>query len=62
MVEIFQDFVWLTVLQFDGKLSWLTGDLMILEEASTITDNITIEVNLPWNLLISYALLGRYAL
>ncbi|MCD6242517.1 DUF2330 domain-containing protein [Candidatus Bathyarchaeota archaeon] len=57
IAEIFQDLAWLTVLQFNGKLGWLTRDFMISEDAP-ITDNVTVEVNIPWNLLISYTLLG----
>ncbi len=37
--ELFEDNAWLTVLTYEGKLEWLTRDLMIAQSADTIPDH-----------------------
>jgi hypothetical protein len=56
--ELFEDGAWLTVLKYDGKLSWLTRDLMIAEEALNPADTLNVEVILPSTLIALCILLG----
>jgi len=56
--ELFEDGAWLTVLKYDGKLSWLTRDLMIAEEALDPADTLNVEVVLPSTLFALCTLLG----
>jgi hypothetical protein len=56
--ELFEDGAWLTVLKYNGKLSWLTSDLMIAEEALNPADTLNVEVILPSTLIALCILLG----
>jgi hypothetical protein len=42
--EIFDEGAWLTVLKYEGNLSWLTQDLMITEESFNPSNTISVEV------------------
>lgn len=62
--ELFEDMAWLTVLKYDGNLSWITTDLMIAEEAlnpdATVKPTVIldVEVILPPTLIALSILLG----
>lgn len=56
--ELFEDRAWLTVLKYDGKLSWLTRDLMVAEEALNPATTVTVELILPSTLIALCILLG----
>lgn len=56
--ELFEDGAWLTVLTYDGNLSWLTRDLMISREALKPASTVQVEVNLPSTLIALSILLG----
>jgi len=56
--ELFDDGAWLTVLKYDGNLSWLTRDLMISKEAINPATTVDVEVILPYTLIVSCILLG----
>lgn len=56
--ELFEDGAWLTVLKYDGTLSWLTRDLMIAKEALNPAITMNIEVILPSTLIVLCILLG----
>ncbi|MDH5662887.1 MAG: DUF2330 domain-containing protein [Candidatus Bathyarchaeota archaeon] len=45
--ELFDEGAWLTVLTYEGSLSWLTRDLMISEEAPNLATPVNVEVTLP---------------
>ena len=55
---LFEDGAWLTVLKYDGNLSWLTRDLMISKEAINPATTVDVEVILPYTLIVSCILLG----
>ncbi|MBE0512067.1 DUF2330 domain-containing protein [Candidatus Bathyarchaeota archaeon] len=56
--ELFEDGAWLTVLKYDGNLSWLTRDLMISEEALNPATTVDVELILPSTLIALCILLG----
>jgi hypothetical protein len=56
--ELFEEGAWLTVLKYDGKLSWLTRDLMIAEEALNPADTLKVQIILPSTLIALCILLG----
>lgn len=56
--ELFEDGAWLTVLKYDGNLSWLTRDLMIAEEAINPATTVEVEVIMPSTLIALCILLG----
>lgn len=56
--ELFEDAAWLTVLKYDGNLSWLTRDLMISQEALIPDSTVQIDVALPSTLIALSILLG----
>jgi len=56
--ELFDDGAWLTVLKYDGNLSWLTRDLMITEEALNPAATVNVEITLPTTLIALCILLG----
>lgn len=56
--ELFEDGAWLSVLKYEGSLSWLTRDLMIVEEALNPTTTVNVEVILPSTLIVLCILLG----
>ena len=74
--ELFEDGAWLSVLKYDGNLSWLTRDLMISQEALDLSttggDEVTlpftppptvdIEVILPPTLVVVFILLGAWCM
>jgi len=55
--EIFQYKAWLTVLKYDGKVSWLNRDLMI-SATPTTEHTINVEVALPPTMIVLSVLLG----
>jgi len=55
--EIFQYKAWLTVLKYDGKVSWLNRDLMI-SATPTTEPTINVEVALPPTMIVLSVLLG----
>ncbi|MEA2090510.1 MAG: hypothetical protein U9O89_07140 [Thermoproteota archaeon] len=56
--ELFESGAWLTVLKYDGRLSWLTSDLMISQEALSPSTMVQVEVILPSTLIVLCILLG----
>jgi hypothetical protein len=58
MGELFKDGAWLTVLKYNGKLSWLTSDLMIAEEVLDPGDTLNVEIVLPSTVIALCILLG----
>jgi len=56
--ELFEEGAWLTVLTYEGNLSWFTRDLMISEEALTPATTVKVEVILPSTLIALCILLG----
>ena len=56
--ELFEDRAGLTVLKYDGELSWLTRDLMVAEEALNPATTVNVELTLPSTLIALYILLG----
>jgi len=56
--ELFEDKAWLTVLNYDGKLSWLTMDLMVAEEALNPATTVNVELTLPSTMIALCILLG----
>ncbi len=56
--ELFEDGAWLTVLKYNGKLSWLKRDLMIAEEAINPDKTVDVNVILPSTLIALSILLG----
>jgi len=56
--ELCEDGAWLTVLKYEGNLSWLTRDLMISKEAINPATTVDVEVILPYTLIVSCILLG----
>jgi len=56
--ELFDDGAWLTVLKYEGNLSWLTQDLMITEESLSPSNTISVEVTLPATLVALCIFLG----
>lgn len=56
--ELFDDGAWLTVLNYEGNLSWLTHDLMITEESFSPSNTISVEVTLPAMLVALCIFLG----
>jgi len=58
--ELFVDMAWLTVLKYDGRLSWITRDLMIAEgilDSATTTD-VGVEVIMLPALAALFILIG----
>ena len=56
--ELFEEGAWLTVLTYEGNLSWFTRDLMIAEEALNPATTVDVEVVLPSTLISLCILLG----
>lgn len=58
--ELFTDMAWLTVLKYDGSLSWVTSDLMIaqdaLEPAKSV--DVNVEITVPVTLIALSIVLG----
>jgi hypothetical protein len=56
--ELFDDGAWLTVLTYEGSLSWITRDLMITEGDLSPPYTINVEVTLPAAVIALCVLLG----
>ena len=56
--EIFQYKAWLTVLKYNGKVSWLNRDLMISSSTPITEPTINVEVSLPPIIIVLSILLG----
>ena len=58
--ELFREGAWLTVLLYEGKLSNLTSDIMIPEEAVTpfVSPTIKIDVVIPVHAVVTYMITG----
>lgn len=49
--ELFEDGAWLTVLEYEGQLSWLTRDLMMTEGVTATSDDVSMVGNMIYTLL-----------
>jgi len=56
--EIFQYEAWLTILKYDGKVSFLDRDLMISGSTPITEPTINVEVSLPPILVVLFILFG----